>query len=1012
MTLRSVLFTSAEERAAAETAESPVFFRDLNLDQIVNVITAAKEEYNLKPYFYSSLKSIDAIMYRQEVMRDLEKKTHFEMVKSFVEKMREMREHLAQAKKLHYRRQKQSWFLDAVELYCAAVQSLSGELDQVDLESRGLSTFRDYVKSYVRSDAFTSLVAETTSLKQDLAAVHYCLLIKYGSISVRRYDAEADYRAEVEATFEKFKQGAIKGYSVEFRSSEEMNHVEAQVLDGVATLYPDVFLHLGMYCDARAGYLDETIAIFDREIQFYVSYLEFLAEMKQQTLDFCYPEVTGDSKEVYDLDCFDLALAHKLRVGGQQVVCNDFHLAGSERIIVVSGPNQGGKTTFARAFGQLHYLASLGCPVPGKKAQLFLFDRLFTHFEKAETVQNGRGKLQDDLLRFHEILNAATSRSVVVMNEIFSSTTLQDAMFLGKRIMETIMDLDILCVCVTFIDELSCLGEKTVSMVSSIVPEDPALRTYKIVRKPADGLAYALSIAEKYRLTAERLRERLRAMKAHLLYRDRDFAPERTVAPNAGDLMQDLHLSALFDAMAQGDKFILDVSRKVVLSSLRDPQAIRYRQDIVKDCLSNSAVVNEIYALALESLDKEKELHWGLFDRYPSSILNGAIAVLEAFVEILKRLRSLAEAHSKEFQSEGFAQFFRMLKEELSDSYIAVVNHHLKQLRFRGGVLVSAELGRGGQGTGYVLRKPRDVKKGFIQRMFSKKPPEYSFSIPDRDESGAKALSELRDRGVNLAANALAQSKDHIFSFFQMLRTELAFYLGCMNLHARLVDMGANVCFPVPAGLEVRKHAFTGLYDVCLALSEGRSVVANDLRADNRNLVVVTGANQGGKSTFLRGIGVAQLMMQSGMFVGASEFASNVCDGIFSHYKREEDVEMKSGQLDEELKRMSAIVDGVTANSLLLLNESFASTNEREGSEIARQVIGTLLEAGIKIFFVTHLHKYAQDSYERHMQQAVFLRAGRKADGARTFKILVGEPLQTSFGEDLYRSIFGFGNPS
>jgi len=507
----SVLFTSIEDGTVAATAEMPSFFTDLNLDQIVNVITAAKEEYNLKPYFYAPLRNVDSITYRHEVMRDLEKKTLLERVKSFARGMREMREHLVRANKLYYRRPRESWFLDAVELYCGAVQSLSEDLDQVDLESRGMSALRDYVRGYVRSDSFASLVAETKSLKRDLATVQYCLLIKYGSISISRFDSETDYRAEVEATFEKFKQAAAKEYSVKFSSSEEMNHVEAQVLDCVAELYPDIFRHLDAYRDSRAGYLDETIATFDREIQFYVSYLEFIAELQHQGLDFCYPEVTNSWKEVFDFDCFDLALAHKLYVEGLQVVCNDFHLVGNERIIVVSGPNQGGKTTFARAFGQLHYLSSLGCLVPGRKAQLFLFDHLFTHFEKAETVQNGRGKLQDDLVRFHEILNAATSRSIIVMNEIFSSTTLQDAMLLGKRIMERIMDLDILCVCVTFIDELSSLSEKTVSMVSTIVPEDPALRTYKVVRKPADGLAYALSIAEKYRLTSERLGERLRA---------------------------------------------------------------------------------------------------------------------------------------------------------------------------------------------------------------------------------------------------------------------------------------------------------------------------------------------------------------------------------------------------------------------------------------------------------------------------------------------------------------------
>ena len=248
----------------------------------------------------------------------------------------------------------------------------------------------------------------------------------------------------------------------------------------------------------------------------------------------------------------------------------------------------------------------------------------------------------------------------------------------------------------------------------------------------------------------------------------------------------------------------------------------------IKDCLKNSSIVKEIYALTLESLECQKKLSWGIFSRYPGTILGGSISVLEAFVDLLERLRGFAAQHSRAFQSEGFRQFFGTLMAELSESYIAVVKYHLKRLHFRSGVLISAELGKGNQGARYVLRKTHEVKKGLFQQVFSKKPPVYTFHIPDRDESGAKALSELRDQGINLAANAVAQSRDHILSFFQMLRTELAFYLGCMNLHARLVERAAHVCFPVPADIDVRRHTFTGLYDVCLALSEGRNVVEND----------------------------------------------------------------------------------------------------------------------------------------------------------------------------------------
>jgi DNA mismatch repair protein MutS len=403
---------------------------------------------------------------------------------------------------------KQGWILETVLLYCEAAVNFTQELEKTNITSRGLVAFREYVRNYVHSHAFQVLQKDAQRVKHGLSSVKYSVIIQEGRFSVRKYEGERDYSAEVEQTFEKFKQGAAKNYLLDLYKGAGMNHIEAKILEFVALLYPKPFAALDQFCTTHNQFIDEIIRTFDCEIQFYVAYLEFIADIKYKGLNFCYPQV-GASREVYDFDGFDLALAHALMYTDKSVVCNDFYLEGPERIIVVSGPNQGGKTTFARTFGQLHYLASLGCPVPGREARLFLFDQIYAHFERQEDIRNLRGKLEDDVARIHEILVHATPESILILNEIFASTTLHDAVFLSKEIMAKVMELDLLCVWVTFIDELSSLSEKTVSMVSTVVAEDPALRTFKILRKPADGLAYALSLAEKHHLTYSQIKERI-----------------------------------------------------------------------------------------------------------------------------------------------------------------------------------------------------------------------------------------------------------------------------------------------------------------------------------------------------------------------------------------------------------------------------------------------------------------------------------------------------------------------
>ncbi len=512
-------------------------------------------------------------------------------------------------------------------------------------------------------------------------------------------------------------------------------------------------------------------------------------------------------------------------------------------------------------------------------------------------------------------------------------------------------------------------------------------------------------------------------MNVRLMYRDRESPPLQEISryerrrdfgawpppvpPHEQALTKDLELNTLLRAMAGEDAFILDVARRSLLSGVEnDINAILYRQEVLKDCLKNPAIVRELYNIVVETFERQKKRWLILSSKHPVGVLREAIDMVELFVETLKKLKGMADAHAGRFHSEGITALLTMFQEEFSDEYFARIQHHLKELKFRGGVLLSAELGEANESTRYVLRRPRHQKVGWLRRLFGKRPAAYAFSIDPRDEGGARILSDMRERGINLVANALAQSADHILAFLQVLRTELAFYVACLNLREKLATMGTPICFPKPHEAGTRKNQFVGLRDVSLALTMGRDAVGNDLAADGKSLVIITGANQGGKSTFLRSIGLAQMMMQCGMFVAAESFTAEICSGLYTHYKREEDATMKSGKLDEELGRMSAIADVIAPNSMILFNESFASTNEREGSEIARQIVTALLEKRIKVCFVTHLYDFAHSLHDRKTEDAVFLRAERRDDGTRTFRCVEGEPLETSYGEDLYSQIF------
>lgn len=506
----SILFPGSEPEPGAEIPE-PDYFGDLNLDQIAHAAFDSRSEYALAPYFAQGLHDTEAVGYRQAVMRDLEHDEINRPVRDFALAMADCRKELAYARKLHSPFQRERWLLSALTTYGDAVLALATALADAEPASAALRGLGAYLERYVQSADFERLREDGRQVTSVLDGIRYTLQIRDLHVSVDTYQDQPDLARRVEETFARFRQGEVQSYRSRFPEPTALNPVEEQVLAQVAAVYEDEFRQLAEYCVRYRSALDPTVLRFDREVQFLLAYREYIAPLQAAGLAFAYPTVRTDSKEEHVEDAFDLALATRLVAAGEPVVTNDFTLSGVERVLVLTGPNQGGKTTFARMLGQVHHLAALGLPVPGRSADLFLPDRIFTHFERRESLESLRSKFEEEVYRIHGILDTATGDSLLIMNESFSSTTTQDALEVGERVLRQVLDRQMLCLYVTFIDELSRLSESVVSLMSTVDPDDPTVRTFRIVRKPADGLAHAVLLAKVYGLSYDQLKARLTA---------------------------------------------------------------------------------------------------------------------------------------------------------------------------------------------------------------------------------------------------------------------------------------------------------------------------------------------------------------------------------------------------------------------------------------------------------------------------------------------------------------------
>lgn len=491
----SVLWPVPAERVATvEVGEDAL--TDLEIEPLLAAIVGDTDDHALTALLRRPVRDPDTVRFRHEVFTDLDDHETYAAAEEFVIAMWRVRRRLRIAGELYHRHQRHRAHLDAAAGYVAAVTALHAATARLPLRSRALLRWRTYLDTYCAGADLRTLAHDIDTVRAALARVRYRLRIVDRTLEVSPARPAPDYTAAVTRLLARF--GAPHRRDPHPQPEwPDMNQTEEHILDRVADLYPAPFERLAEFATRHRDFIAPEVTEFDRGMQFYLRYRRFAHRAAGTGRSLCLPEIAAPGEPIHAECAYDLALATR---SPNPLVCNDFRLVTPERMTVVTGPNQGGKTTFARAIGQLVYFAALGGPVPAQAARLPLPDRIHTHFERAEHAGDPDGRLLADLRSMREILRTASADTLIVLNESFSTTTTHDGARIAGEVLAHIVRLGAWGVWVSFFDDLADAGPEVVSMVASTDPADRAHRTYRIVRRPADGNAYATELAQRYGL--------------------------------------------------------------------------------------------------------------------------------------------------------------------------------------------------------------------------------------------------------------------------------------------------------------------------------------------------------------------------------------------------------------------------------------------------------------------------------------------------------------------------------
>lgn len=486
-----------------EPLESAPFFRDLNLDQVIDRLTY-KWGKNVKKYFRYIPQSPGEVSYRRDIYRDIKKDEVYAALLKFTEDLEKTESIRREKEKVRIPLQRNVWQIREVGSYCDVYEELAKSLESAGLTSGGMKGFLSVLKEILESGGYRRMREQIKKVIDEIRKLRFVITYDKDRMSVELKELEGE--GSYGRMLREKRGGDVRNLQNPFIADSTLTEMEKSCLEIIQKKKPELFAMIERTAEMSEGYEKEVLHRFEREVIFYLSFRSLQLEMEEAGFRFAEPEADED-KKMEAKGLYDMTLAITNHSKEKEVVPNDLSYEEGERFFVLTGPNQGGKTTFARSLGQLVYLAQLGLDVPAQSANVHFFPDIQTHFSVEESVETGRGKLKEELVRLAPMMEEHKQGTFVVINELFTTAASYDAEIMGRNVLEHFIALGCMGIYVTHLRELCSAGEGVVSLKATL--DDHRVQTFKIIRGEADDTACAENVVNKYRLTYEQLKERL-----------------------------------------------------------------------------------------------------------------------------------------------------------------------------------------------------------------------------------------------------------------------------------------------------------------------------------------------------------------------------------------------------------------------------------------------------------------------------------------------------------------------